>query len=83
MHMDERRDLYCSPNIIRVIESGRMKWARHEARIGVQEVHTGFWLENRENNRLGRPRRRWEGNIKMLLLRNRIGGPGLDWSGSR
>jgi len=39
--------------------------------------------KNRERNRLGRPRRRWEDNVKMRLLRNRIGGPGLDWSGSQ
>jgi hypothetical protein len=27
--------------------------------------------------------RRWEANVKMRLLRSRIGRPGLDWSGSR
>jgi hypothetical protein len=50
---------------------------------GEQEVHTGFYLENREKNRLARPRRRWEDNVKMRILRNGIGGPGLDWSGIR
>jgi hypothetical protein len=83
LHIDERHDLYCSPNIIRVIESGRMRWARHVVRMGVQYVHTGFGLENREKNRYGRSRRRWEDDVKMRLLRNRIRGPGLDWSGSR
>jgi len=50
---------------------------------GVEEMHSGFWLENGGKNRVGRPRRRWEGNVKMRLLRNRTGGPGMDWSGSR
>jgi hypothetical protein len=31
-----------SINIIRVVKSGRMKWTRHEARMGRWEVHTRF-----------------------------------------
>jgi len=31
------------------------------------EVHTGFWWED-ERTPLGRPRRRWEDNIKIDLL---------------
>jgi len=27
-------DLYCSPNIFRVIKSGRIRWAEHVARMG-------------------------------------------------
>jgi len=27
-------DLYCSPNIVRVIKSRRMRWAGHVARMG-------------------------------------------------
>jgi hypothetical protein len=27
-------DMYCSPNIVRVIKSRRMRWAGHVARIG-------------------------------------------------
>jgi len=31
-------------------------------------VHTGFWWENPEGKRqLGRPRHRWEDNIKIYL----------------
>jgi hypothetical protein len=41
---DELRDLYSSPNIVRVIKSRRMRWAGHVARIGRGEVFTGFWL---------------------------------------
>jgi len=30
----ELNDLYCSPNIVRVIKSRRMRWAGHVARMG-------------------------------------------------
>ena len=33
LHNEEFNDLYCSPNIIRVIKSRRMRWAGHVARI--------------------------------------------------
>jgi hypothetical protein len=32
VHNEELNDLYCSPNIIRVIKSRRMRWERHVAR---------------------------------------------------
>jgi len=34
VHNGELNDLYCSPNIVRVIESRRMRWAGHVARMG-------------------------------------------------
>jgi hypothetical protein len=34
LHNEELNDLYCSPNIVRVIKSRRMRWARHEACMG-------------------------------------------------
>jgi hypothetical protein len=34
LHNEELNDLYISPNIVRVIKSRRMRWARHVARIG-------------------------------------------------
>ena len=34
LHNEELNDLYCSPNIVRVIKSRRMKWAGHVARMG-------------------------------------------------
>ena len=34
LHNEELNYLYCSPNIVRVIESRRMRWAGHVARMG-------------------------------------------------
>jgi hypothetical protein len=45
LHNEELNDLYSSPNIIPVIKSRRMRWARHVARMGEREMHTGFWWE--------------------------------------
>jgi len=45
LHNVELNDLYCSPNIVRVIKSRRMRWARHVARMvevrGVYRVLVG------------------------------------------
>jgi hypothetical protein len=41
---DKLHDLYSSPNIVRVIKSRRVRWAGHVARMGMEEVLTGFWL---------------------------------------
>jgi len=43
LHYEELSDLYCSPNIVRVIKSRRMRWDGHVARMGRGEVCTGFW----------------------------------------
>jgi len=34
LHNDELNDLYSSPNIVQVIKSKRMRWARHVACMG-------------------------------------------------
>jgi hypothetical protein len=47
LHSEELNDVYCSPNIVRVIKSKRMKWARHLACMGKGEVHVGFWRGKR------------------------------------
>ena len=37
LHNEELNDLYSSPNIVRVINSRRMRWAGHVARMGQRE----------------------------------------------
>ena len=45
LHNEELNDLYCSPNIVRVIKSRRLRWAGHVARMkegrGVHKVLVG------------------------------------------
>jgi hypothetical protein len=37
LHSEELNELYCSPNIVRVIKLGRMRWAGHVAHMGGEE----------------------------------------------
>ena len=77
LHNEELRDLYSLPNIVRVIKSRRMRWVGHVARIGEERGVYRVLVGKPEGRRsLGRPRRRWEGNIKMDL--REMGGGG-DW----
>jgi hypothetical protein len=78
LHNEELNDLYCSPNVTRVIKSRRMRWVGHVARVedrrGMYRLSVGKLEERRP---LGRPRRRWEFNIKTSLQAVRWG-HGLD-----
>jgi hypothetical protein len=38
LHNEELNDLYCSPNIFRMIKSRRMRQAGHAARVGEEET---------------------------------------------
>jgi hypothetical protein len=65
---DELHSLYSSPNIVRVIISSRMRWAGHVARMGEGRGIYRVLVGRPESKRpLGRPRRRWEYNIKLDL----------------
>jgi hypothetical protein len=68
LHNEELNNLYSSPNIIRVIKSRRMRWAGHVARMGEGRGAYRILVGRPEGRRpLGRPRRRWDDNIKMNL----------------
>ena len=68
LHKEELSDLYSLPNIVRVVKSRRMRCAGHVARMGEGRGVYRVLLGKPEGKRpLGRPRRRWEDNIKMDL----------------
>ena len=68
LHNKELSDLYSLPNIVRVVKSRRMRWAGHVARMGQgRGVHRVLVGQPEGKRPVGRPRRRWEDNIKMDL----------------
>jgi hypothetical protein len=78
LHNEELHGLYSSPIIIRVIKARRMRWAGHVARMGEVRGAYDILVGKSEGRRpLGRPRRRWEDNIKMDL--REIGFGDVDW----
>jgi len=78
VHNDELHELYSPPNIVRVIKSRKMRWVGHVARMGEGRDACRVFFGRAEGKRpLGRPRRRWEDNIKMDL--KEIGIDGANW----
>ena len=60
--------MYRSPNIVRGIKSRSLRWVGHVARM--EEGSSAFkMLTSKPTGMrpLGRPRRRWEDNIRMDL----------------
>ena len=83
LHNEELDDLYCSPNMVRVIKSRRMRWVRHVARMGERRGVYRVLMGKPEGNRPHeRPWHRWEDIIKMDLQEVGCGGYGLDRTGS-
>ena len=78
LHNAELRALYSSPNRIRNLKSRRLRWAGHVARMeqsrNAYRVLVGKPEEKRSS---GRPRRRWEDNIKINLWE--VGCDSGDW----
>jgi hypothetical protein len=80
LHNEELHNLYFSPSIIRIIESRRMRWEGHVARMGEKRNVYRLLVGKAEGKRpLGRLRHRWIDNIKMDLLE--IGLSVVDWIG--
>jgi len=68
LHSDELNDLYFSPNIVRMIKSRKIRWVGHVARMGESRGAYRVLVGKPEGKRpFGRPRLRWEDNIKMGL----------------
>jgi len=76
LNNEELNDLYSSPIIVRVIKSRKMVYGEHVVRMG--RGLYGVLVGKPEGKRpLGRPRRRWENNIKMDL--QEVGCGGMGW----
>ena len=68
LHNEELNNLYCSHSPVQVIKSRRIKWVGHVARMGERRSIYRVLVGKLEGKRpLGRPRLRWEYNIKMDL----------------
>jgi hypothetical protein len=48
LHNEELHNVYCSPSIITMIKSRRMRWAGNVARMGRRGMHIGFWWESQK-----------------------------------
>jgi hypothetical protein len=78
IHNDEFHSLYSSLNIVRVIKSRRMRWAGHVACMEEgRSIYSVLVGRPKDERPLGRPRHRWEDNIKMDL--REIGINGANW----
>jgi len=65
LHNEELNDLYSSPNIVRMIKS-RIRWVEHvEDMREKRGVYRILVWKPKGQRPLGRPRCRWENNIKM------------------
>ena len=68
LHKEELHSLYRSPNIVRLTKSRKLRLTGHVARMEKDrsdfKILTGKPTGKRH---LGRPRRRWEDNIRMDL----------------
>jgi hypothetical protein len=66
LHNEELNDPYSSPNIVRVNQARRIRWAgmKHVWERGLHRVSVGKPEGKRP---LGSPRRRWEDDIKIDL----------------
>ena len=78
LRKEDLSDLYSLPNIVRIVKSRRMRcgWVVAGMAKG-RGVHRFLVGKPEGKSPLGRPRRRWEDNIKMDL--QEVGGGCGDW----
>ena len=80
LHNEELNDLYCSPNIVRVIKWRRMRCPGHVARMGEERgAYRVLVGKPKGQSPLGRPRRRWVDNIRTDF--QGVGCGHMDWIG--
>jgi hypothetical protein len=78
LHNEEFSEMHSLPNIVLVVKSIRIRWAGHVARMGEGRGVRRVLIGKPEGKRpLGKPRLRWEDNIKMDV--QEVGGSCGDW----
>jgi hypothetical protein len=78
LHNEELHNLYSSPDIIRQVQSRRMRWAGHVARMGLErKVYKLLVRKPEGKSPLGTPRRIWENGVRMNI--REIGLAGEYW----
>jgi hypothetical protein len=84
LHNEEFHNLYCSPHIIIMIKPRRIRWSGNVAPTGEKRNAYRISVGKSQGKRpQGRPRCRWEDNIKMAVKKRcRMGCYGLDRSAS-
>jgi hypothetical protein len=74
LHNEELIDMFCSPNIVRMIKSRRMGWVVHVTRMeksrGVIRVLVG---KSGGNSPLGRHKRRWGIILRLIFRKSDMG----------
>ena len=79
LHNEVLNDLHSSPNIVRVINSRRMRWTGHVARMGERRgVYRVLVGKSEGKIPLARPERRWKNNYTKMDLQE-VGCRGMDW----
>jgi hypothetical protein len=69
LYNEELQNLYSSPSIIKMIKSRSLRWAGHVARMGEKRNAYSILVGKSEGKRpLGRSRRRWVDNTKMVWI---------------
>ena len=78
LHNEELNDLYCSPNIIRVIKSGRIRWVGHVAHMGeTKGICKVFVGKLRERDHMGDPG--IDGRIILRWIFRKWDVGGMNW----
>jgi hypothetical protein len=73
LHNEKLNDRYTTPDIFLMRIRRRIRWAGHVAHMGRGEVIYGILVEIPDGQRpLGRPRSRWDDNIKIDIQ-------GVEW----
>ena len=77
LHNEKLNDLYCSPNIVRMIKWRRIRWVGHVARmVERRDAYRVLVRRSKCKSPLGRPTCRREDNIKIDL--QEVGCEGID-----